>query len=233
MDCVHSGKELRGSGFGGILQACRAEHHWRSRGALGTFGYIWIHLDTFGASTFDAAFDAYVLARVTRSCLAVRARVSLTYDWQALQQELELARTPRWHPSFCDFDTLTAFDDALCNALRARQAAEAEDAAEVSEPWHVSLVPLQVLFTTLRLQQVKDSLTLQLTQQQSRALGSDSENGNEMPNGSFLCIIESIKRTQYLERFWMLLHYFAFFSSFEAKKRSLKPSWSRYEACGR
>ena len=43
-----SGKELRGSGFGGILQACRAEHHWRSRGALGTFGYIWIHLDTFG-----------------------------------------------------------------------------------------------------------------------------------------------------------------------------------------
>lgn len=109
MDCLHSGKELRGSGFGGILQACRAEHHWRSRGALGTFG----------ASTFDAAFDAYVLARVTRSCLAVRARVSLTYDWQALQQELELARTPRWHPSFCDFDTLTAFDDAPCNALRA------------------------------------------------------------------------------------------------------------------
>ena len=222
----------------------RAERQWIRRNLTGLscrapleitrcFGYIWIHLDTFGASTFDAAFDAYVLARVTRSCLAVRARVSLTYDWQALQQELELARTPRWHPSFCDFDTLTAFDDVPCNALRARQAAEAEDAAEVSEPWHVSLVPLQVLFTTLRLQQVKDSLTLQLTQQQSRALGSDSENGNEMPNGSFLCIIESIKRTHYLERFWMLLHYFAFFSSFEAKKRSLKPSWSRYEACGR
>ena len=129
----------------------RAERQWIRRNLTGLscrapleitrcFGYIWIHLDTFGASTFDAAFDAYVLARVTRSCLAVPARVSLTYDWQALQQELELARTPRWHPSFCDFDTLTAFDDVPCNALRARQAAEAEDAAEVSEPWHVSLV---------------------------------------------------------------------------------------------
>lgn len=41
-------ERLRGSGFGGILQAGRAEHHWRSRGALGTFGYISIHLDTFG-----------------------------------------------------------------------------------------------------------------------------------------------------------------------------------------
>ena len=66
-----------------------------------------------------------------------RARVSLTCDWQALQQELELARTPRWHHSFCD--TLTAFDTP-CNTLRARQAAEAEDAAEVSESWLVSLV---------------------------------------------------------------------------------------------
>ena len=73
-------KELRDSGFGRIgriLQACRAENHWRSRGALDTFGYIWMHLDASVAvwihlvhlqsSTFDAAFDAYVLVRNSKS----------------------------------------------------------------------------------------------------------------------------------------------------------------------
>ena len=38
-------------------------------------GCICHRLDTLGASTFDAAFDAYVLVRVTRSCLAVQESV--------------------------------------------------------------------------------------------------------------------------------------------------------------